>query len=324
MPSLLEALKAVAQAVGDGKIVAAHAFVRYTAPMLSVTDGRQWANARVDYIEGEATSFCVRYSALKQALERDGATLATGPAWGVIVRVGRSRTTIRGLDPLTLPPVPFDGAPRNNYDLPTGFNEIMRDLLPYAGSSEGHIWQMGVHLQPDFCFTSGPFALVKCGWSGIGHAYTIPPWAAEFIASHEISPRRMLDYPQGLKFLWDDLTLTTTLLVEEPPEYAVTRATNLATEGGIPVPDNLKDTVKRLKAYGAKRFRMGLGKIDHTTDEIEVEEEISIDTPARIWGVETVLAALEHAETLDLSHNHAVWHGNGYHGAFSGMSGGSQ
>ena len=320
--NLAAALKAVAPAVGDGKIVPQHAYVDVEDPdMRGATvragNGEMSVEAHVD----ETTpNFCVRYDALVRALEREGTTLSkTADNNSLIVRAGRSRVTLRCLADGTFPTGMTFTSDGGRYGPGPDFQQTLTDLSKFTAGGDGHIWQMGVHFRSAFVFAFGPFAATFKEQS-FPHDLTIPPWAIRFILAQD-GPPTLCNGTNTFRAEWDGLTMISTRLIEEAPDGAHTFIENLPREGGVPVPDNLKETVERIKSYGVKRFRLGNGKIDHQSEQLEIEEEIDLDVAPRIWGVEQMLAALEFAETIDLSGERAIWHGGGYHGVFSGLSG---
>jgi len=321
--NLLAALKAVAPAVGDGKIVPQHAYVNLVmaqdvlGSVLRGVCGEMSVDAFIDEVPPH---FCVRYDALMRAMERESATLAkTADDSGLVVRAGRSRVTLRCLGDNSFPagmsfiqsgPAYLPGAE---------FNDKLRDLFKFTAGRDGHIWQMGVHFRRNFAFAFGPFAAMFTA-DTYPVDFTIPPWAAKFILSQS-EPPELKNGTNTFRAEWEGLTLTSTRLIEEAPDAAYSFIENLPLQGGVPVPDNLKETVERVKSYGVKRLTLGNGKITHMDEKLEIKEEIDLDVPRRTWGVDQMLAALEFAETIDLSGERAIWHGNGYHGVFSGMNG---
>lgn len=315
-----EALKALATAVGDGKLVPQHAYVFFDGSTLRVCNGKLWAGATIDSIH---PAF-VRHASLAAAFERDNALLQPGiEAHSVLVQAGRSRVKLKGISPLTFPTEPVD-PPRWLSPAPEGFKDTLAALSKFCGSQDNHIWQMGVHFMEQIAFAANPFALIVKTGNWFPSPITIPPWAAEFILAQDESPNLIGDTQRHLKFLWSHrLGLTTTMLIEEPAENIVTYAHGIAnnTMGGQPVPDNLREAVTRVAALGATRVRIGSGVIDHLTEELEFDEEVDIDCAPRTWGVKQLLDALEHAETINLQDSPALWEGNGYKGVFSGLSG---
>jgi hypothetical protein len=178
---------------------------------------------------------------------------------------------------------------------------------------------MGVHFCETFAYAFGPFAAVFKDFAS-PFDLSVPPWAAKFILAQDEAPS-LHNGTNTFRATWPEMVMTSTRLIEEAPDSAHSFITNLPRDGGVPVPDNLKETVERIKSYGVKRFRLGNGKIDHVSEQLEIEEEIDLDVPPRTWGADQMLGALEFAETIDLSGERAIWHGNGYHGVFSGLTG---
>jgi len=198
-------------------------------------------------------------------------------------------------------------------------------LSGFCGSADNHIWQMGVHFMEDLAFAANPFALTVRAGSWFQSPITIPPWAIKFILAQDDAPNMIANCERHLKLLWSHrLGLTTTLLIEEPAENILSFAHQVAgePENNMPVvPSNMKEAVQRAKELGATRLTIGNHKIRYVTDDLDFEEDIEPQVHSeRVWGVDTLLAALEHAQRMDLSGTHAKWQGNGYKGVFSGMS----
>lgn len=317
--NLLEALKAVAPAVGDGKIVSQHAFVNHARQMLRATDGYMWAQATTDDMPG--WEFCVRHEHLLKAMDREGATAYTTNDYGLRVQAGRSRTMVRGADPEEFPTTTTGEAGWAS-EVDPSFRNVVSDLSKFTAGSDGHIWQQGIHFYPDFAFAANSHALIKCahGWN-IDHSFTLPPWAVRFILGQSLSPNMIFDYTNIIGFVWDGLSLHSSRLIEEPPDNIVSFATNLSCTYANNVPDNLKETVERVASYGATQFKLGEGKLSHITTEIEFEEEVAVDGATKVWGTKTMLAALALATEIELSESPARWKGGPYTGAFSGLSG---
>lgn len=319
--NLKEALKAVAPAVGDGKLVPQHAYVWLDngdnrGGMVRAVRGEMSVEA---YIDEQPPEFCVPYEALVRAMERPDVTLAkTADGNSLVVRAGRSRVTLRCLTDGSFP-TGMSFSSTEGYHCPTtGFLETLADLSKFTAGGDGHIWQMGVHFRRDFAFSFGPFSAIYND-TPFPFDLSVPPWAAKFILARDQLPV-IRDGLHTFQAAWEGLVMTSTRLIEEAPDSAHTFIETLPREGGVPVPDNLKEVVERIKSYGVKRFTLGNGKITHTDEKIDIEEEIDIDTAPRIWATEQMLAALEFAETIDLSGERAIWHGGGYHGVFTGIA----
>lgn len=322
---VLEALKALAPAVGDGKLVPQHAYVYFDGPSLRACNGFLWAGATVD----ARYPIYVRHASLLAAMDRDGAEMLTGEGTGVWVRAGRSRLKLKGTDLAAFPLEPEGHMARWTVNAPPDFRETLEVMAGFTGKPDNHIWQMGVHFMEDMVFAASPFALVVRAGYWFPNPITFPPWATKFILSQESAPNMVADADRHLKVLWGGrLHLTSALLIEQPSEASVSMAARMATTPfeGQPVPDNLKTAVERVKALGATRVKIGAGKIEHTSDELEFEEEVDIQGPVRTWGVDTLLDALAHAEHINLSggndgHGPGQWQGGAYRGIFAGMSG---
>lgn len=323
--NLRDALKAVAPAVGHGKIVAQHAFVEYSDGFLRATDGFMFARAKTDDMPG--WEFCVRHELLQKALERDDAMVHTAADYGLRVQAQRSRMMLKGTDPEAFPTaVPRDIVWQDS--LGPAFRNVLADLVKFTASSDGHIWQTGVHFYPDFAMAANPHALTKCEHGfDINHAFSVPPWAAQFILAQETAPNMIEDRDNYLVFHWNELVLFSTRLIEDPADNIVSFATNLSCERATPVPDNLKETVERVVSYGGTQFRLGDGKLDNISagqqriEDIEIEEEVAVESALKIWGTKSMLAALALATEINLSDSPAKWKGGPYTGAFSGISG---
>ena len=322
--NLREALKAVAPAVGDGKIVPAHAYVRYDSrvgnDLLRACRGEMSVAASVTSDELTSASFCVRHDALVKALDREGTRLSAHPlSNGVVISAGRSRVTLKGVPEDTFPEAfRFEGVART-CETDADFVATLDTLSKFTAGGDGHIWQMGVHFCETFAYAFGPFAAIFRDYPS-PFDISIPPWAAKFILAQD-GPPILSGGTNTFQATWPDMILTSTFLIEEAPDTAHTFVTNLPRQSGVPVPPGLKDVVARLKSYGVKRFRLANGKVEHLSDQLEIEEEVDIDAPARTWPVDPMLDALELADTIDLSGDRAVWHGGDYHGVFSGLSG---
>ena len=316
--NLKDALKAVAPAVGDGKLVWQHAYV-IGGESLRAYDGRMWASASLD----ASTPLFVAHGALSAAMARDGAVMLPDEGAGVIVRVGRSRLKLRGQDPAQFPLEPRDRALWTIVP-PVDFKSTIEKLAPFCGKADNHIWQMGIHFDGTMAFAANPYALTVAQSTAVPSPVSVPPWAAEFILAQDEEPNVFANQGTVLSLLWSHrLALTAKTLIEPPAENIVNYARELLQNidsATAPVPENLRDAVKRVKELGGTRVKIGAGKIEHMTDRLEFEEEIDLDVPAREWGIAPLLAALEHAETIDLRTAPGRWAGNGLKGVFSGMS----
>jgi hypothetical protein len=321
--TLIEALKAVAPAVGDGKIVSLQAYCLKRGSTLHAGDGFMWANALLPFQTDQSNiDFCVRHESLLKAFDREDALIHQAPNYGVRIQAGRSRIVLKGIDPVEFP-FPAPTASSWQWRPPADFKTVLGDLSKFCAGSDGHIWQQGVHIYPDFAFAANSHALIKCehGWQ-IDHAFTIPPWAVRFLLAQDTPPDWMADHEQTMAFHWEGrMSLRSTRLIEEPPDNIVSFATNLSCPNPLPVPDNLKETVERVASYGATQFTLGAGKLTHMTPEIEFEEDVADAGTAKVWGTKTMLAALSLATHIDLTDHPAKWKGGPYIGAFSGLSG---
>lgn len=314
-----DALKSIGPAVGDGKLVWQHAYVFFDGESLRACNGFLWAAASITPIP----SAFVRYDALANAMDRDGAEVLPREDHGLIARAGRSRLQLKGSDPATFPPEPttpnrWAVSPR------VGFVDTLRVLSAFCGKPDNHIWQMGVHFMEDFAFAANPYALTVRPGRQFQSPISFPPWATKFILAQPDSPNVVADCDRHMTLLWGHrLSLTSTLLIEEPAENIVSYAARIVDDptSGVLVPENLKAAVQRVKELGATRVRIGNGKIDHMTEALEFEEDVGIDTAPRVWGIDPLLAALEHATEINLADSPAKWEGGGYKGVFSGMSG---
>lgn len=321
--NLAAALKAVAPAVGDGRIVPMHAYVALhgdsRGSYLFANNGELSVEALVTDTE---SSFCVNHEALTRAMARDDVRLAPHAATnGVVATAGRSRITVKGVDAADFPGGMSFVPSGRGYAPGEPFLQTLRDLSKFTSSGDGHIWQMGTHFRHNFVFAFGPFAAIFREWEGMAFDLSVPPWAAKFMLAQSEPPTSILDGANTFRARWGDMSMTSSRLIEDAPDGVHSFIENLPREGGQPVPANLKETLARIKSYGITRFRLANGKIEHVDDKLEIVEEIDLDVPARVWPVAQALAALEFAETIDLSDAPAKWHGNGYHGAFNGMSG---
>ena len=317
--NLTDALAAVAPVVGDGKLVSQHAYVYSQRRILHATDGRQWAKVDLDGNAG-AAEFCVRHEALKRALEREYTSLRSDGDNGLIVSYGRGRARLRGIDPATFPMV--DPAPvQGDWLMPPEVAGRVKDLMAFAGGTDGHIWQHAVHFMPNFLFAANSFALCKCPIEEWGWDLTVslPMWAAKFIANMPAEQIQFRDRGNMISFYCRGVELFSTLLTEEPPENIISFASNLSAPMAA-VPDGLMEAAKRIDAHGGKTCKIGEGKVTHASEAIELEDDLALDGPVKTWGIETLLPALEHATTLDLSGGNATWAGSGYVGVFGGRS----
>lgn len=318
--NLRDALKAVAPAVGDGKIVAQQAYVKQEGTSLYATDGQMTVTAVMD----DTANFCVRHDALVRALEREIARVSETRNHGVIVQAGRGRTTLKGVDPDTFPDMMATPAVtrRNTIAFQEGddFRETLKVLSAFSGGPDSHIWQMGVHFREHFAFAANAFSMVFKDRNS-AFDYTLPPWTVRFIVAYDVSPIALTVGENTMRLGWEGLVLVSTKLIQDASDDAHSFIENAPRSGGVSVPGTLKEIVARLRSYGIKNFRLEDGKITHNSDTLEIEEEVDIDAPAKSWGVELMAQALEHAETIDLTGRNAVWHGGGYHGIFAGMAG---
>lgn len=315
---VLEALKCLAPAVGDGRLVWQHAYCFFDGPTLRVCDGRLWAGATID----ERTPAFVNYERLRTAMDREGAQFLPDEESGGVVRCGRSRVKLKGADFSAFPPEPAT-EPRWVVAPPPDFRPTLEVLSKFCGKADNHIWQMGVHFMEDFAFAASPFALCVKGGAFFPSPITVPPWAARFILMQEEAPNVVADSEFYLKMLWSHrLSLTSALLVEDPAENIITFARNVLDGEALTaaVPENMRDAIERAKALGARQVRIGNGKIDHVTEHMEFEDEIDYQCEPKIWGVDSLLDALTLAERIDLSGSPGKWEGNGYRGVFSGLS----
>lgn len=321
--NLNEALKLIAAAAGDGKIIASTAFVQYANGRLHVTDGRQWASAPVDAFTAASTpDFCVRFDALMRATEREGAAITVADDGNVVVRYRpRGSIKLRPLADAEWPGIEPVGE-HTAYEVP-GLKEIAQGLLKFVGSPDGRVWTQAIHLTPDFAFAANN----RCGARtaipyNLPHNITVPIWTSQFLTAQTESPSLMWEEERFLGFKWaNGLVVRTSYLTEDAPESVMTLMSNL-TEPAAEVPEGLADAVRRLKEHGAINFRLGEGRAYHHTQQVEVDEEVDVAGAVKLWNADTMLAALDLATHLDLSGSHGLWSGNGYRGIFTGMHGG--
>ncbi len=316
--NLVEALKAVAPAVGDGKIVASHAYVRKTGALLTATNGKLWALAEMTPLSGGQFDFVARHAPLLKAMDRDNAQLGLVEG-GIKVQCGRSRITLKTIDPEGFPYPPTGQAEWAEHPF-TGFLSMLKNLSKFCANNDGHIWQQGVHFTSDHAFSANSHALAcyDHGW-GLQAPFTLPPWAVDFILAHDTAPGTIEDRGNTFRLHWPGLTVVSTKLIEEPPDNIVNYATNLATGDLQEIPPNLKEVVERAASYDVTNVTLDAGVLTHRTEEMEIEEDVGMDTPRRTWGTKTLLAALELATHMDLSDHPARWKGGLYTGAFSGL-----
>jgi len=317
--NLIDALSAVAPVVGDGKLIPQHAYVLVKDSTLHATDGRQWVEVSVEGV-GDNSLFCVRYEPLRKALEREHTRIESDGDNGLIVRYGRGRARLRGVDPATFPMV-------NKPDItgivatPDDFQKRVKDLMSFAADGDGHVWQQAVHVYGNMIFAANSYALAKTDMDRMLDVRVgIPIWACNFIANMEGEPPILRERGNMISFSWPQVELFTTLLVQNAPDNIIDFAINIAVPTD-PVPDGLKEAVKRIAGYGGTTCKIGNGEITFGTDAIELVDGLDVVRgPIKTWGVETLAAALEHASLLDLSNTNATWAGGGYVGIFSGRA----
>lgn len=318
---LKTALKAVAPAVGDGKIIPEHAYALFKDGVLQVTDGNQWASARV---EGSGLrEFCVRFDGLSRAMERDAPRMTFERQDVKVTYQPRGWAKLKGLaDRSVYPVAPIPRDAGTEYRLPMAFKRWCADLVPFTGDKDGQVWTQGVHIGPDFMLAGTGIALIRTRESiNVANFIPLPAWAARFIAAQDEPPMLLHDFRNLAKLVWEDgLTLTTRLLDGELSEPVVELAHNCRIPT-VPVPEGLKDAVARLKEHGATTLKAGQGKVTHHSDAVDVEEEVTVAGPIKTWSVGTLQAALEHATHLDLSEEHAFWASEQYVGIVAGMRG---
>lgn len=320
--TLSEALKLLGPAVGDGKVIQAHAYVFHKAGVLHVTNGKQWASIPIDVFEAATTpNFCVRYDALVRATSREGAQITIAGDDVVVRYRPRGRIVLRPLADDMWPEI--EPIPDVECYAGTGLKPLMATLVKFAGTPDSQVWSQAVHLTPDFAFAAnnragarGPHAI------NLPRNFTIPIWTAQMIAAQDENPTDMWEEEQFLGFRWSNgLVVRTRLLNEDAPEPVMTLMSNLPLAIATEVPEGMKEAVSRLKEHGAVNYRMGEGKAFYHTQAIEVDEEVDVPGRIRLWNTDTSLAALELATHLDLSGEHGKWVGNGYAGIFTGMHG---
>lgn len=320
---LKEALKALTPAVGDGKVIPEHAYVLLKDGLLQVTDGNQWASGRIT--GSGLRDFCVRFDGLERAMTRDGARISF-PARSnnlVVNYQPRGHVTLRGLaDRSTYPTSPRPRGEGDIYQLQMSFKKWCGDLLAFTGSNDGQVWTQGIHIGPDFLMAGTGAGIVRTRESISADRFVaLPSWAARFITAQDEPPNALTDFGNLAMVQWEDgLTLHTRLLAGDAGEGAVELASNCRIPT-VPVPEGLKDAVARLKEHGATTFRAGEGKVVHHSEAVDVEEEIDITGPMKLWNVDTMQKALAHAEFLDLSEEHAYWASEHYVGIVAGMRG---
>jgi hypothetical protein len=321
---LKAALKAVSPAVGDGKVIPEHAYAMLSGGLLQVTDGNQWASVRLG--GSGHRDFCVRYDALDRALGRAGSRLALERNGDVKVTYQpRGWAKMKGLsDPSAFPTVPevVRASNSSTYRLPMNFKKWCADLCAFTGANDAQVWTQGVHIGPDFMFAGTGFGAVRTRESvNTDNFIAMPIWAARFVAAQADPPASMVDYGNLVTLAWEDgLTLHSRLLAEDASESVVELVSNFRIPT-TPVPEGLKDAVARLKEHGATTFKAGGGRVVHHSEAVDVEEEVAIDGPVKVWSVDRMQAALEHATCLDLSEEHAYWASDHYVGIVAGMRG---
>jgi len=318
--NLKDALSAVAPVVGDGKLIPQHAYVLWDGTLLHATDGRQWVEVQVDG-NWHADRFCVRYEPLRKALEREHTAIQSDGDNGLIVRYGRGRARLRGIDPASFPLLEKP-AVTGILALPADFHERVRDLLAFCADGDGHVWQQAVHVYGNMLFAANSFALAKTVMDrtldvGVG----IPAWACKFIASREGEPPFLRERGDSMISLsWEGIELFTTLLTQNVPGNIIGFASNIIVPTD-PVPEGLKEAVERIAEFGGKTCRIGNGEITYGAEAVELVDGLDVVTgPAKTWGVDSLGPALKHASLLDLSNTNATWAGEGYMGVFSGRA----
>lgn len=316
--NLLQALKAVAPAVGDGKLIPQHAYVLKNRNVVFATKGDLLVEAHLT--DGDFGTFCVPYEALLKALDREGAAISRHDESGITIQAGRSRIKLHRIDEDTFPGEMSFTREGPSWQPEAGFSTALETLAPFTAGSDAHIWQMGIHFREHFAFAANAFAMAVHDF-GSPVDISFPPWAVKFMAAQAERPSSIERGTNSFRAHWPETIMTSRFLIEELDDRYHTFAESIPGEGGVPVPDNLKEVMARLKSYGVKRFRIGAGKITHLDERIEIEEEVDLDVPPRIWGVEQVSAALEYASHINLTGNNGSWHGPGYRGMFAGMSG---
>lgn len=317
---LKAALKAVSPAVGDGKVIPEHAYALFKDGTLQVTDGNQWASVRV---EGSGLrDFCVRYDALARAMDRSNPRMTFERNDVKVTYQPRGWAKLKGLADVTAyPEVPRTGraAARN---LPMTFKKWCTDLAVFTGDKDGQVWTQGVHIGPDFTMAGTGTGLVRTRESvNVDSFVALPVWAARFVAAQDDPPVKLTDFGNLARLEWEDgLVLNTRLLAEDVGESVASMASNCRIPT-MPVPEGLKDAVARLKEHGATTFRAGEGRVFHHSDAVDVEEEVDVTGPVKLWSVASMEAALAHATHLDLSEEHAYWASEQYIGIAAGMRG---
>lgn len=319
--NLIDGLKAVAPAVGDGKIVSLHAYVMGKDNELTATNGRLWARATVDGLSG--WEFVVRHEPLIKTMSREGAIFRVTENGGLKVSAGRSRVTLKGVDCEDFPAMPTGGHVMWVFTPPPEFKDVLKNLYKFCAGNDGHIWQQGVHFTSDMAFAANSHAAASYshGW-GLPAAFTLPPWAIDFLLAQSDSPDDIRDHGNVFSFgCGNEMQMVSTKLIEEPPANMANFVLNIVSSDLQEVPPNLKEVVERAASYDVDKFKLGNGWLVHRTDEMTLEDEIDLNVPVKVWGTKTMLAALDLATHIDLSAHPARWKGGQYVGAFSGLSG---
>lgn len=320
--NLAQALKLLSPAVGDGKVISAHAFVLYRNGLLHATNGKQWASVPLDPFEAAGTpNFCVRYDALAKAVAREGATVTLDGENVIVKYRPRGKIVLR---PLAADdwPMAEEIESTGRYDTRDwGLKSVLATLVKFAGGGDMPIWSQAVHLTPDFAMgvSQRGGAKYPVAWN-LPHNFTLPLWTVQFILAQAEEPEAMWEEEKYMGFRWaNGLVLCTRYLSEDAPEPVMTIMSNLPHNIGEAVPEGLREAVKRLKEHGAVNFRMGGGRAWHHTESVEVDEEVDVPGRERLWNTDVLINALSIAEWLDLSGDHGKWVGNGYIGIFTGM-----
>jgi hypothetical protein len=316
---LLAALKRVAPVLHKER-----PYVRCDGHTLTAGDGQQWIVAPVD----DGFPFCVAHQALLAALERQDATFKEDGTGGVVVKSGRSRTTVRAVDEAFVPFPTFD-KPQGRYDFAAGFRAILNTMTDWI-DSEAATWFQGVHCDPNIIWAANPHEFIRHAtpedlFEDEGR-FTIPVWALKTIKAAKIELRGMTEYERGLALLLDDgSTLWTRKLSEDPPQAA------LSFIGSIPqptmlVPTGLATSLHYLARAGCRNAIIGAGGVSNDQKEesakIEIDEELGGDAIAgelRRWNITQLQRALGLAERLDLTKDRGDWAGGDYVGAMMAM-----
>lgn len=322
--TLQEALKSLAPAVGDGKLLPASLYVSLKSGVLHVSDNQQFARVALDVLTTPNADFCVRYDALVKAVNRDGALLTVESDTGNVFVKYKPRGSVK-LRPLIEDIVPVPEVQEGRQLVPLGpdFVDMLKVLMKFVGPPDGQVWTQGIHIGPDFCFAaSSRSACLKTWETTMPNAIALPIWAAQFILAQSTPPVSLNDCDTLLEFKWaNGLVLHTKLLSQGAPENVYGFVQAMPDAEGT-VPDGFKLAVERIKEHGATTFRVGEGKVFNITETVEVEEEVDMQGPIRLWSCDTMLTALEYATKLDLSGAHGVWSSpEGYKGYIGGMSG---